>query len=76
VRCLARDDDLSSELGNPAGKFVKLANWELYRDRKVPTLMKLRGHSDFNGMGRCIEYYRGQRELLLWRRYGEGWCGA
>ena len=38
--------------------------------------MRLRGRSDFNGMGRCIEYYRGQRELLLWRRCGEGWCGA
>jgi len=49
---------------------------EQYRDRKGPTLMRLRGRSDFNGMGRCIEYYRGQRELLLWRRCGEGWCGA
>jgi len=51
----------------PGGKFArrKLANWERHRDQIGPTMMKLRGRSDFDRSRHCIEYYRSQRELLL-----------
>jgi len=51
----------------PGGKFArrKLANWERHRDQIGPTMMQLRGRSDFDRSRHCIEYYRSQRELLL-----------
>jgi hypothetical protein len=51
----------------PGGKYARrrLADWEQHRDLIGPTVMELRGRSDFDGSRHCIEYYRSQRELLI-----------
>lgn len=48
-----------------ASQPVDPADWEQHRDLIGPTVMEMRGRSDFDSTRHCIEYYRSQRELQL-----------
>jgi len=56
---------VAEDLPLPIRPENKMANWAQHRDEIGPTMMRLRGRSDFAPSRPCIEYYRSQRELVL-----------
>jgi hypothetical protein len=69
--CVAIDEDTGSlDLPRwviPSGRYAvgKITDWERHRDAIGPTVLALRGRSDFDATRPLIEFYRSQAELRL-----------